>query len=322
MRNRLFIKVLKLTLIYVVIFVTLQLLIQHQTSKHGSFLAPFSSEDKDTDSEDISSQNASNSLTTGIRNYAHRINKNKTEPKLIKHENKSEENPLKHWIVMLTVNFGFFDIFQNWLWHFQRHHLNISVVVIAEDDKSFQKLILLYRHTLTIERSSKNNTDSAVNFGSQSFKKLVSERPSHILKYLELGKNVLYCDADTVWVQNPFPYLVGEFDIWAQYDATEYCTGFLAIKTNERTIQFAKNWEFYMSQRSNINDQEGFNAVNKAELQIQKLDITLFPYGLLYFSKFNNAQRAKVVVVHNNWIVGHDNKVRRFKMFSLWQNNN
>ena len=37
MRNRLFIKIFKLTLIYVVIFVTLQLIMQHQTSKYASF---------------------------------------------------------------------------------------------------------------------------------------------------------------------------------------------------------------------------------------------------------------------------------------------
>ena len=37
MRNRLLIKIFKLTLIYVVIFVILQLVIQHNTSKYASF---------------------------------------------------------------------------------------------------------------------------------------------------------------------------------------------------------------------------------------------------------------------------------------------
>ena len=209
-------------------------------------------------------------------------------------------------------------MFQNWLWHFRQLHLNLTVVVIAEDDKSFHKLSSLYSDKLTIVRSNNTHTDAAVNFGSQGFKKLVSERPTHILRYLTIGNHVLYCDADTVWLQNPFLYLIGDIDIWVQYDKTEYCTGFLAIKTNERTIQFTKNWEFYMSQRSNINDQEGFNAVNKSEIRVHALDMNLFPYGALFFNKLNKDQRAKVVVVHNNWITGHKSKVQRFKKFNLW----
>ena len=236
----------------------------------------------------------------------------------LQHLDKSENDPLKQWIVLLTVNFGFFDMFQNWLWHFHRLKLSLPIVVIAEDDKSFQKLTLLYGGTLTIDRSNNTHTGDAVDFGSQSFKNLVSERPSHILKYLKKGRNVLYCDADSVWLQDPFPFLTGDNDIWAQYDKTEYCTGFLAIKSNEKTLRFTKNWVFYMSQRTKINDQEGFNAVNKSEMRVHALDMNLFPYGQLYFTYMTKDQRENVVVVHNNWIAGHDNKVYRFKRFKLW----
>ena len=193
------------------------------------------------------------------------------------------------------------------------------MVVIAEDDKIFHALTSVYRDNLTIERSNKNNTESTANFRSASFNKLVSERPSHILRYLEMGNNVLYCDTDTVWLQDPFPYLVGDLDIWAQMDMNEFCTGFLAIQSNTRTIQFIKDWKLYMSGRSGKNDQQGFNAMNKSMLRIQKLDNTLFPSGYLYFKVFSDEQRSNSVVVHNNFILGHDVKVRRFKTFGLWK---
>ena len=223
------------------------------------------------------------------------------------------------WIVLMTVNYGFFDMFQNWLWYFQSHHLNIPVVVMAEDDKIFHTLTSVYRDNLTIVRSNKNNTESAANFRSASYNKLVSERPSHILRYLEMGNDVLYCDTDSVWLQDPFPYLVGDFDIWAQMDMTSFCTGFLAIKSNTRTKQLIKDWKLYMSGRSDISNQPRFNAMNKSMLRIQKLDTTLFPSGLLYFDKFSDKQRSNSVVVHNNYIIGHDVKVQRFKKFGLWK---
>ena len=36
---------------------------------------------------------------------------------------------------------------------------------------------------------------------------------------------------------------------------------------------------------------------------------------------FDRSMRSNVVVVHNNYIIGHDNKVKRFKSVGLWWNN-
>ena len=290
-------KVFLLLVIAVVSVVTLQLLLR---------LKSIHMEDKRTFTQSIADKNLSKGMIPT------------TQPRS-KLKDKTEGTSHNHWIVLLTVNFGFFDMFQNWLWYFQRHNLNVPVIVIAEDDKIFHTLTSVYRDTLTIVRGHKTNTDRAANYGTASYKKLVNERPTHILRYLEIGNNVLYCDTDSIWLDDPFPYLVGDFDIWAQMDEAEFCTGFLAIQSNTRTLQFTHDWKLYLSQRSTIMDQEGFNAVNKSGMRIQKLDNALFPSGHLYFSKFSEARRSKTVVVHNNYIKGHDNKVQRFKKFGLWK---
>jgi len=36
---------------------------------------------------------------------------------------------------------------------------------------------------------------------------------------------------------------------------------------------------------------------------------------------FDRKMRSNVVVVHNNYIVGHENKEQRFKNVGLWWNN-
>ena len=231
-----------------------------------------------------------------------------------------------NWIILMTVNTGYLDFFQNWFWYFRRHQLNVTVIVIAEDNACFEKLNQLYNntsHSVTIERSGSETTESAADFDSAQFNKLVGQRPTHILKYLQLGYNVLYSDTDSVWLKNPFPHLVGEFDIWAQLDHVMHCTGFLAIKTNQRTLQFVREWRTYMEKRTTTNDQIGFLEMDKRRLCIQGLNTDFFPAGYQYFAVnsntgYSNDKYADAVVVHNNFIIGHDKKKERFKKFNLW----
>lgn len=44
-----------------------------------------------------------------------------------------------------------------------------------------------------------------------------------------------------------------------------------------------------------------------------------FPAGKVFFEERRElAFRENVVVVHNNWIVGHDKKKKRFQVNRLW----
>ena len=233
---------------------------------------------------------------------------------------------LHNWIILVTVNAGYLDFFQNWFWYFRRHQLNVSVIVIAEENVCFEKLNQLYNntsHSVTIERSGSESTGSAADFNSAQFNKLVGQRPTHILKYLQLGYNVLYSDTDTVWLKNPFPHLIGEFDILAQLDNVSHCTGFLAIMANQRTLQFVGEWRTHMKKRTTTNDQVGFLEMDKSGLCIQGLNTDFFPAGFQYFdlnnnTGYSNAKYADAVVVHNNYIIGHDKKRARFKKLNLW----
>ena len=117
--------------------------------------------------------------------------------------------------------------------------MTVPLILVAEDEACYKSIKELYGSftSVTIERSESNNPEGAVDYETKYCNKLVRERPTHILN----DNNVLYCDTNSVWLRNPFRHFVGEFDIWSQQDDistyNRYCTGFLAIKSNNRTIQ-------------------------------------------------------------------------------------
>ena len=237
-------------------------------------------------------------------------------------DNMNTDEKYSNWVVVMTVNDGYFDFFSNWLWYFRAQKLPVPVVVIAEDEPVLKKLSLLSYGRLTVERGI-NTADikEAVPFSSLQFGKIVNERPRHILKYLETGKNVLYSDADTVWLKDPFLYFIGDYDIWAQQDRKQICTGFLAIRSNSTTVKFMKDWRDYLTKYSPRNDQIGFNKLNKSNVRISRLNMNTFPSGDIYFATKGKNKHSEVVIVHNNFIIGHNKKLERFKQFHLWYNN-
>ncbi|KAL4219906.1 hypothetical protein ACF0H5_020318 [Mactra antiquata] len=237
----------------------------------------------------------------------------------IKTMNANTYSSSHKWNILLTVNDGFFDFFQNWFVFYKKLVLPLAITIIAEDDIVYSKLKKACPYC-SVLRSELNVTDAA-DFKMEHYKMIVSSRPLHILHLLEKGKNVVYADIDAVWLHNPLMYFNTSVDFVFQLDSpNHFCTGFMAIKSNQNTIKVIQQWHDLMIENPNVN-QRTFNKVFRANnhtVTYQALNTTLFPSGKQYFELFNVTQRADVVIVHNNWIVGHDVKVQRFKDVNLW----
>ncbi|XP_053391832.1 uncharacterized protein LOC128554592, partial [Mercenaria mercenaria] len=165
------------------------------------------------------------------------------------------------WTILVTVNDGYFYFFQNWLHFYRKLHLPYRLIAIAEDDIVFFKLQQLGGNLLTLVRSGRNSLSEAVIYGSKAFSELASGRPTYILKYLQNGVNIVNADLDAVWLQNPFPYFNGSFDMWIQSDGPKnLCTGLMAIKSNNKTIRLMQNWQVSLNKHLQI-DQTAFNEV-------------------------------------------------------------
>jgi hypothetical protein len=64
--------------------------------------------------------------------------------------------------------------------------------------------------------------------------------------------------------------------------------------------------------------QQDNSLVEKSAIRHKHLPRKEFPNGLIYFDR---KMRSNVVVVHNNYIIGHENEEQRFKNVGLWWNN-
>jgi hypothetical protein len=57
------------------------------------------------------------------------------------------------------------------------------------------------------------NIPEVVVYGSDKYYKMVSKRLTYILKEIQKGHNVIFSDADTIWLRNPLMYLKSNYDI-------------------------------------------------------------------------------------------------------------
>jgi hypothetical protein len=228
------------------------------------------------------------------------------------------------WRVLLTVNDGHFDFFLNWWAHYLRTGARMGVVVVAESDRVFDDLKALGLPRLTVERSGLSSPANLA-YNTSEYRAMVSTRPTHILRHLRQGTNLFYTDIDTVWRGDPTEFIdpskdltaatdVLALDAWSPY----YCTGFMAVSANARTVALMETWEREMAKEPQLN-QPIFNKVlYESDATHATFPVALFPNGGVYFDEYGPEARRPVVVVHNNFIVGTDRKRQRFKDCGLW----
>lgn len=290
------------------------------------------------------------------------------------------------FVVVLTVNTGFWDFFVNWLKHFYGRAMSDQplLIIIAEDSAIYEKLQALPRSKTKTrvvlpgyDFANDSASEKAEDYDSESYKSLVSSRATHLLNLMCIleggGSNevanetvanggtktkkeemiIVYSDVDTVWLKDPFPYIQMElfgsnndgnqtqqqpkYDILAAVDdhdyhnfTTYYCTGYLVIAQTPASIGFLSRWENELQSNPQLN-QPIFNSLLRSteipEIRHGGLEEMKFPPGRLYFDEWlkegmesERQNKMETMVVHNNYIIGHDAKKERFQDQGLWMN--
>ncbi|ESQ37841.1 hypothetical protein EUTSA_v10029467mg [Eutrema salsugineum] len=248
-------------------------------------------------------------------------------------------------VIVCAVSYPFLPFLNNWLISVSRQKHQDKVLVIAEDYATLYKVNEKWPgHSVLIPPALDSKT--AQNFGSKGFFNFTSRRPQHLLQILELGYNVMYNDVDMVWLQDPFQYLEGSHDAYFTDDRTTIkpwnhshdlpppdrngvtyicsCTIFLRPTNGAKLLM--KTWIDELQAGSKAyegNDQPAFNwALNKTAHQVDLylLSQAAFPTGGLYFKNetWVKETKGKHAIIHNNYIIGYDNKMKRFHDFGLW----
>ncbi|PWJ55062.1 nucleotide-diphospho-sugar transferase [Dyadobacter jejuensis] len=125
---------------------------------------------------------------------------------------------------------------------------------------------------------------------------------------------VCFTDGDIVFKKKEFlDYCIdhiGYDDLLIQNDAQEdisndnLCSGFIFIKSNEKTLDFFNPKK--VKERSNINerwDDQIYVNQYKDEIAYKKLPLSLFPNGKYFYTNHSNIEPY---LIHFNWVIGHE----------------
>ncbi|KAK1364274.1 Glycosyltransferase [Heracleum sosnowskyi] len=250
-------------------------------------------------------------------------------------------------VIVCAVSQPYLPFLNNWLISIVKQKHQDKVLVIAEDYVTLFKVNERWPgHAVLVPPAP--DAQVAHKFGSQGFFNFTSRRPRHLLQILELGYNVMYNDVDMVWLADPFPYLQGKHDVYFMDDMIAVkplnhsnalpppgkkgrpyiCSCMIYMRPTTGAKLVMKKWieelqDQPWSKAKKANDQPGFNwALQKTAEQVDLylLPQAAFPTGGLYFKNRTWVKETKgmQVIIHNNYIVGFEKKIKRFKEYGLW----
>jgi len=114
----------------------------------------------------------------------------------------------------------------------------------------------------------------------------------------------------------------------------ELCTGFYFIRANIKTAMFLRATIVELSlhdseEEKTFGDQSAFNLVlfewrfrYSDELNVSVLSPLLFPGGSVFFEyhdlAYGGNKLPAAVIVHNNFLIGREKKIERFKRRGMW----
>lgn len=179
------------------------------------------------------------------------------------------------------------------------------------------------------------DTEVASSYGSPGFIRKMNIRTDMILDALNVGFTVLHTDLDVAFLRNPLPDLekvMAKADVAALWDSFVYNAGFVAVKPTWASKKIYREMKSITGSSSKVDDQTALNREVTRMNRMYKfnrgfsavaLNTKRYLCGLDYFEKGNRLfgggkNCSECYVVHNNWIVGFEAKVFRFKEHHMW----
>jgi rRNA-processing protein FCF1 len=252
---------------------------------------------------------------------------------------KTEDNE----VIITIATYGFKEFLLNWLCSIKRFGMEKHLLIYTVDKKLAQELIEKHKITNVYLEDKNWSYNNSVQYEQKPYRELMMHRTEFIRNvFVNLNYRVLLADNDAVWIKNPLPYIKKNHrykDMVAQNDSMLskqnkrplVCAGFLYLNTtktmkrvwsditNIYSRNVKKDRNIYMTEQLWLDQM-------KRRTDYDLLPWNLFPSGYLFFDQKDSdnetdeqaAERRKiefkdVYVVHNNWIVGKEKKMRRFQ---------
>jgi hypothetical protein len=190
---------------------------------------------------------------------------------------------------------------------------------------------VLWNASLPCHHYTENNeSDRRSVYGSAAFIQKMNIRTDMILDALAAGFTVMHCDLDLFFFTNPFTEikeLMLTADIATMWDKVMNNAGFVVVKPSlegRLVYELVRNITVASPK---IDDQKALNtAIETVQNQSHAfvstvLDEQKYMCGYKYFEagrRYFRQSCDECRVVHNNWIVGYEAKVYRFKEHHMW----
>lgn len=235
---------------------------------------------------------------------------------------------------LIMVNKGAIELYRNFLHYLAKLNVQKYDFIVCTSDEEVSSLALMNNQRVIVVNDHEIE-DDRLDFGTPSYQLAMSLRTRliNILLRANMYQYWLIADTDSVWLCDPFELIFDAdfsedpFDVGGQVDFNRICGGFLVLRTNP-AVQNLWN-EVTSTYEEIIRTSDIGTSIEKTEqgilhdlisdetrgLNVKQFSKELFPSGFDYFEDYMQEQAC---VIHNNYIIGIDKKIDRFKEFNLW----
>ncbi len=267
---------------------------------------------------------------------------------------------MKSTVLILSANMAYADMTCSFLCRLAKISKTFKYVVIAQDTSFYDFLQAHGIPSISGSLIHPISTQKAENFRSAEFNAISIAKVIAARMVLELGYNVLFSDVDIAWKKNPVPFLPVDVDLVIQSNSgtnvfplsDEPNTGFYFLRSNDRSMTLLDETIDRARKDPSIDDQTHFgNALRDWRVSKKAIFImegmaapwvyhghrsftfrVLHPYwfqsgqvaSAWYAQKIeppHDGKEENIILVHANYIVGHDSKVSFLKSHDLWDLN-
>lgn len=217
------------------------------------------------------------------------------------------------------------ELFQNFCCFLEKVQTRASFAIISE---SMEVLDTASRYNFITIHFSFVHGSEELKFGEVPYRNFILNRSLVVRDLLSSHISVCITDVDSVWLSDPFDYLIDtEFGVTGQMDHVNLCGGLLFLNAQDSRV--LSLWQDTVDQyiplvsqgsRSIETTEQGIlNRLLRskyADIPVKRLPSALFPNGMIFFEQ--NASQTPIIV-HNNYIVGNEEKIQRFQSRGLWE---
>lgn len=237
----------------------------------------------------------------------------------------------KKQLAVLTVNSGYIELAQNWLCWADRIHFS-NFIFFAQDQRSFD-FFRAQRVPIVSYSTDFPYESPSLKYGTEAFQRLMLERTRFLYSLLKNGIHILTSDLDAIWLENPLQHLHHRSAVQGQqHKGSKLSGGLVYVESSEQgklfwgsVLQCQEDNVFHFAKRTaknagSVTEQYCINSI-LGELNIKPflLPSSKFPDGKAYFDEMRPQREGTwPVIIHNNWIIGSDQKKKRFQDWDLW----